>query len=40
LRARIIRKDDVSTRLKAQPFMDWLRTVGLAPESTSREQNA
>ena len=38
MRARIIRKEDVSTRLSAQPFIDWLKTAGLAPETTSREQ--
>ncbi len=40
MRARIIRKEDISTRLSAQPFIEWLRTAGLAPEITSREQNA
>ncbi len=39
MRARIVRKEDVSTRLSAQPFIDWLKTAGLAPETTSREQN-
>jgi CheY-like chemotaxis protein len=38
MRARIIRKEDVSTRLSAQPFIDWLKTAGLAPENTTREQ--
>lgn len=38
MRARIVRKEDVSTRLSAQPFMDWLKTAGLAPETTPREQ--
>ncbi len=33
MRARIIRKEDVSSRLSAQPFMDWLKTAGLAPET-------
>jgi len=37
MRARIIRKEDVSMRLSAQPFIEWLKTVGLAPETTSRE---
>jgi CheY-like chemotaxis protein len=40
LRARIIRKEDVSTRLSAQPFLDWLKSSGLSPESASWEQNA
>ncbi|HEY1895838.1 MAG TPA: ATP-binding protein [Terracidiphilus sp.] len=39
MRARIIRKEEVSTRLSAQPFMDWLRAAGLAPEPINREQN-
>ncbi len=39
LRVRIVRKEDVSTRLSAQPFIDWLRSAGLAPETYSREQN-
>ena len=28
---RIVRKEDVSTRLSAQPFLDWLHSAGLAP---------
>jgi signal transduction histidine kinase/CheY-like chemotaxis protein len=40
LRARIIRKEDVSTRLSVQPFLDWLRAAGLAPETAPRELNA
>jgi hypothetical protein len=36
---RIIRKEEVSTRLSAQPFMDWLRAAGLAPETLHWEQN-
>ncbi len=39
MRARIIRKEDVSRRLSAQPFLDWLKNAGLSPESSSREQN-
>lgn len=30
-RVRIIRKEDVSTRLSAQPFLDWLTSAGLRP---------
>jgi len=37
MRARIIRKEDVSTRLSAQPFIDWMKNAGLTPETTSRE---
>jgi signal transduction histidine kinase/CheY-like chemotaxis protein len=40
MRARIIRKEDVSTRLSAQPFMDWMKTAGLAPETTPGNPNA
>ena len=39
LRARIIRKEDVSTRLSAQPFLDWLKSSGLSPEANSRVTN-
>jgi signal transduction histidine kinase/CheY-like chemotaxis protein len=31
LHTRVIRKEDVSTRLSAQPFLDWVKSVGLAP---------
>jgi len=30
-RARVVRKEDVSTRLSAQPFLDWLSKAGLSP---------
>jgi CheY-like chemotaxis protein len=30
-RVRIVRKEDVSARLSAQPFLDWLSAVGVAP---------
>jgi len=39
MRARIVRKEDVSTRLSAQPFIDWLKTAGISPETTSRNSN-
>jgi signal transduction histidine kinase/CheY-like chemotaxis protein len=40
--ARVVRKEDVSTRLSAQPFLDWVKAAGLNPESRSqiREENA
>jgi CheY-like chemotaxis protein len=38
--ARVIRKEDVSSRLSAKPFLDWVKDVGLAPESVVRERNA
>ncbi|MGA2889237.1 MAG: ATP-binding protein [Terracidiphilus sp.] len=31
--ARIIRKEDVTTRLSAQPFLDWIRSIELAPDA-------
>ena len=40
LDARIIRKEDVTARLSAQPFLDWVKSVGLAPEIVVREQGA
>ena len=38
--ARIIRKEDITTRLSAQPFLDWVRSVGLAPEPAVRQRHA
>lgn len=35
----VVRKEDVSTRLSAQPFLQWLRSVGLAPRPAHPEQN-
>ncbi len=40
LRAKIIRKEDVTTRLSAQPFLDWVKSAGVAPDSAIRERNA
>ena len=40
LQAGIIRKEDVTTRLSAQPFLEWVRSVGLGPEVALREPNA
>jgi signal transduction histidine kinase/CheY-like chemotaxis protein len=36
--ARVVRKEDVSSRLSAQPFLDWLRTAGVHPQT--RETSA
>ncbi len=36
----IVRKEDVSSRLSARPFLDWLAKAGLAPEESLSEQNA
>ncbi len=38
-RARVVRKEDIYTRLSAQPFLDWVRSVGIAPEITAGSQN-
>jgi len=38
--AGVIRKEDVSARLSAQPFLDWIRSIGLALESTAQVPNA
>ena len=40
LRAKIIRKEDVTTRLSAQPFLDWVKSAGVAPDAAIRERNA
>ena len=39
-RQTVIRKEDVTTRLSAQPFLDWLGSVGLGPEVAMRVPNA
>jgi len=31
--AKVIRKEDVTTRLSAQPFLDWVMSVGLSLEA-------
>ncbi len=36
----IVRKEDVSARLSARPFLDWLESAGLAPKITGSKQNA
>jgi signal transduction histidine kinase/DNA-binding response OmpR family regulator len=38
--ARVIRKEDITSRLSAQPFLDWVRSVGLSLETGARGQNA
>jgi CheY-like chemotaxis protein len=39
LRAKIVRKEDISTRLSAQPFFDWLTSAGVAPEAGVSQLN-
>ena len=38
--ARVVRKEDVSTRLSAQPFLEWVKSAGLGPEATFGERDA
>ncbi len=38
--AKIIRKEEVTSRLSAKPFLDWVKSVGLTPEPSIREHNA
>ena len=40
LHTRVVRKEDVTTRLSAQPFLDWVKSVGLTPEIVVREKDA
>lgn len=40
LNAPVVRKADISTRLSAQPFLDWARAVGLSPEADLSKRNA
>jgi CheY-like chemotaxis protein len=35
--ARVVRKENVSTRLSARPFLDWLEIAGVAPTIGSAE---
>lgn len=37
--ASVIRKEDISTRLSAQPFLDWVKSAGLTPGMSARENN-
>lgn len=37
--AEVIRKEEIATRLSAKPFLDWAKSVGLAPEPAVRERN-
>jgi signal transduction histidine kinase/DNA-binding response OmpR family regulator len=40
LEARVIRKEDIATRLSAEPFLDWIRSVGLSPNAGERHVDA
>jgi hypothetical protein len=37
---KIIRKEDVTSRLSVQPFLDWLKSAGLVTGTPAQEQNA
>jgi CheY-like chemotaxis protein len=37
--AGIIRKEDVSTRLSAQPFLDWVKSAGLTSRISARDKD-
>lgn len=39
LRASVMKKAEVSSRLSAQPFLDWAKSVGLTPEPMAAERN-
>jgi signal transduction histidine kinase/CheY-like chemotaxis protein len=38
--ARVVRKEDVSTRLSPQPFLDWFSSAGLSPAHSPSDPNA
>lgn len=38
-RVRIVRKEDVSTRLSVQPFLDWMTFAGLMPAAPVQDGN-
>lgn len=35
----VIKKEDVSNRLSAKPFLDWLHQAGIVPEEAASKQN-
>lgn len=39
LQSSVVRKEDVSARLSAQPFLKWLSDVGLTPGSTDSQSH-
>lgn len=40
LNAPVIKKGDVTSRLSARPFLDWVKHAGLSPEMAAPEPNA
>ncbi len=39
LNVPVIRKEDITSRLSAEPFLDWARSVGLGPDGTRPERD-
>ena len=39
LGAKIVRKEEISTRLSARPFLDWLTTAGVSPNPDTVQPN-
>lgn len=37
--APVVRKEDISTRLSAQPFLEWMKSAGINPDTSVREQH-
>jgi CheY-like chemotaxis protein len=37
--AKVVRKEDISTRLSAQPFLDWLVSAGVSPDAGNSQQH-
>jgi signal transduction histidine kinase/DNA-binding response OmpR family regulator len=40
MNAQVIRKGEVTSRLSAQPFLEWAKSVGLSPERATTGRNA
>ena len=40
LQTSVLRKEDVSARLSAQPFLQWLNSAGLTPETKASPSHA
>ncbi len=37
--AKVVRKEEISTRLSAQPFLDWLVSAGVSPDAGNSHQH-
>jgi CheY-like chemotaxis protein len=40
LHSSVVRKEEVSARLSAQPFLQWLNRAGLTPETKASQSHA